>query len=328
MLLATVDQKVIPPGANDPHLDVIEGVVLHVAVSTAPSLFNFFKHDGGIESHFYVRFDGTVEQYRDTDYEADAQALGNSWIASDGKRHGFLSIETEGMGPGKWTPHQIAAIKKLLLELAGHYGFPLRKCPGPYEAGVGYHRQFRAWNPDSHSCPGDGRIRQFHGELMPWFTTAKVPHRRHRRPRWNPANYYIGAHGPWVRWLGRRLVAHGFTKHGDKNGYQPGPTFTRYDRENVRDFQRAQGWTGSDADGFPGPETLKRLAAKPKPTAPAAPAPKHHRHKETRITRARDHFEAGLALLRDAETKQGRTGRVKKAADLIEKIVDHVLPKR
>ncbi len=97
---------------------------------------------------------------------------------------------------------------------------------------------------------------------------AYVPHHRkhtpfHKLPRSKPKNYYIGARGQWVRWLGRRLKAHGFTKHHDGNGYQPGPVFTKFDRANVRDFQRAQGWRGKDADGFPGPETLKRLNAKP-----------------------------------------------------------------
>lgn len=82
-----------------------------------------------------------------------------------------------------------------------------------------------------------------------------------RRVRLNPKNYYLGAHGPQVTWLGERLVAHGFGSHYTDG---PGPTFTKVDRANVKDFQRAQGWKGSDADGFPGRETLKRLNAKPK----------------------------------------------------------------
>lgn len=83
-----------------------------------------------------------------------------------------------------------------------------------------------------------------------------------KKVRLNPANYYLGAHGPHVTWLGNRLVAHGFDSHYTEG---PGPTFSTADRQNVRDFQEAQGWKGSDADGFPGKETLKRLDAKPKP---------------------------------------------------------------
>lgn len=92
--------------------------------------------------------------------------------------------------------------------------------------------------------------------------------------RMDPANYFIGAVGAHVTWLGERLVAHGFGAHYIDG---PGPTFTEADRLNVRDFQLAQGWTGTekggDADGFPGPETLKRLAADPVNT-PTAPKPK------------------------------------------------------
>lgn len=80
----------------------------------------------------------------------------------------------------------------------------------------------------------------------------------------DPANYGPGHVGPHVTWLGERLVAHGFGRHY-KTG--PGPVWGDADKANVRDFQLAQGWTGGDADGLPGRETLKRLAADPKPSA-------------------------------------------------------------
>lgn len=91
-----------------------------------------------------------------------------------------------------------------------------------------------------------------------------------KKVRLNPANYYMGAHGPQITWLGKRLVAHGFGKHY-KEG--PGPTFTKADKQNVQDFQHAQGWTKSDADGFPGPETLKRLDKSAKKKKKPAPKP-------------------------------------------------------
>lgn len=89
--------------------------------------------------------------------------------------------------------------------------------------------------------------------------------------RMDPSSYFIGATGSHVTWLGQRLVAHGFGKHYTSG---PGPKFTEADRKNVADFQKAQGWTGADADGFPGKETLKRLAANPvKPTPTPTPTP-------------------------------------------------------
>ncbi|UNO42169.1 peptidoglycan-binding protein [Streptomyces sp. MST-110588] len=56
--------------------------------------------------------------------------------------------------------------------------------------------------------------------------------------------------------LGQQLVRRGFGKH-----YRVGPTrdWGEADRLNVRDFQLAQKWSGSDADGFPGPQTWARL---------------------------------------------------------------------
>lgn len=78
--------------------------------------------------------------------------------------------------------------------------------------------------------------------------------------RMDPANYGPGHVGAHITWLGKRLIAHGFARH-----YQhgPGPVWGPADQLNVRDFQRAQGWTGTDADGLPGARSLVLLAADP-----------------------------------------------------------------
>lgn len=73
----------------------------------------------------------------------------------------------------------------------------------------------------------------------------------------DPANYYVGAKGDHVLWLGQRLVAHGTTN------YTPTKDYTKADVKAVAAFQRKQGWSGAGADGLPGRETLKRLAADP-----------------------------------------------------------------
>lgn len=74
--------------------------------------------------------------------------------------------------------------------------------------------------------------------------------------RMDPKNYYLGAYGDHVVWLGQRLKAHGYP-----NRYTPTNTFTSADVQAVAWFQRRQKWVGPGADGFPGVETLKRLAA-------------------------------------------------------------------
>lgn len=58
--------------------------------------------------------------------------------------------------------------------------------------------------------------------------------------------------------LGRQLVKKGYGKY-----YLSGPDsrWTEADRRNVEAFQKAQGWRGTEADGYPGPETWRRLFA-------------------------------------------------------------------
>lgn len=76
--------------------------------------------------------------------------------------------------------------------------------------------------------------------------------------RMDPKNYGPGHVGVHITQLGQALVAKGFGKHYAQG---PGPVWGEADRLNTRDFQRAQGWTGDDADGLPGGETLRRVFA-------------------------------------------------------------------
>ncbi|MHC3819326.1 peptidoglycan-binding protein [Streptomyces sp. DT9] len=58
--------------------------------------------------------------------------------------------------------------------------------------------------------------------------------------------------------LGKQLVKKGYGKYYLSG---PGPRWTEADRRNVEAFQKAQGWRGAEADGYPGPETWRRLFA-------------------------------------------------------------------
>jgi hypothetical protein len=70
------------------------------------------------------------------------------------------------------------------------------------------------------------------------------------------AKFRPGANNASVTQLGRQLVKKGFGKYYRQG---PGPRWGEADRRNVEAFQRAQGWRGSEADGYPGPETWRRL---------------------------------------------------------------------
>ncbi|MET9649141.1 peptidoglycan-binding protein [Streptomyces sp. NPDC006460] len=65
-----------------------------------------------------------------------------------------------------------------------------------------------------------------------------------------------GQSSAYVEKLGKQLVKRGYGKHYLSG---PGPRWSEADRRNVEAFQRAQGWLGGAADGYPGPETWRRL---------------------------------------------------------------------
>lgn len=70
------------------------------------------------------------------------------------------------------------------------------------------------------------------------------------------AHFRPGQSNPHIELLGKQLTRKGFGKYYTQG---PGPRWSESDRRNVEAFQRAQGWRGSAADGYPGPETWRRL---------------------------------------------------------------------
>lgn len=71
-----------------------------------------------------------------------------------------------------------------------------------------------------------------------------------------PGMFRPGAENHHVAELGRQLIRRGFGKHYTGGA---GPRWGEMDRRNVEAFQQAQGWSGRQADGYPGPETWRRL---------------------------------------------------------------------
>jgi len=166
------------PSKTDPVIEPI-GVILHVDGGNARSLYHWFNGpSGGIESHFHVDRDGHTEQYRDTNQEADANYLGNSFFRN-GKRVGFISVETQGYAHGEWTDAQLESIKRILTWVADtHPLVELREAPAWNEPGVGYHVMWGApgaWtNASGKVCPGPDRINQFYDVIVPWMEDHMV----------------------------------------------------------------------------------------------------------------------------------------------------------
>lgn len=166
-------RKNIPPGSNDPKIRP-RGIINHIRAGLGDSLFDVFQSRGGIEAHFYVRFSGVTEQYRDTEYEADAQTDGNSFYL-DGVRWGHISVEHEGKDGDPLTPEQIEADKKLFLWLHQTHNIPLQRLETWNGRGIGWHCQFVQFNPLRKACPTQRRIDQIKNTIEPWYASAIVP---------------------------------------------------------------------------------------------------------------------------------------------------------
>jgi hypothetical protein len=149
-------------------------VNFHTAVTDASSLYPYFSGEGRPCSHFYVREDGTVEQYVDTRYRAAADYHGNESTISIETWDGYGRVWTSGQPPG-WNAAQMRALKRLTLWiLQTHRSIPPKLAtdsrPEWSSFGLSWHRL--GIDPWRHPqgvlysssygkvCPGDARIAQ------------------------------------------------------------------------------------------------------------------------------------------------------------------------
>ncbi|MER5729461.1 peptidoglycan-binding protein [Streptomyces sp. NPDC002138] len=95
-------------------------------------------------------------------------------------------------------------------------------------------------------------------DIPPAVTGAAGPSALGAPPYPGAGAFRPGASGPAVTALGRQLMKKGFGKYYTTG---PGPRWDEADRRGVEAFQRAQGWRGASANGYPGPETWRRLFA-------------------------------------------------------------------
>lgn len=112
-----------------------------------------------------------------------------------------------------------------------------------------------------------------------WYGHSQVPENTHTDPVTWPSfifpakpvttksappfpgreHFQLMSYNPYVTQVDHNLIRLGFIHHNDGNGYQAGPRYTTYTRDNVKDFQNSRGWSGKDADGFVGPKTWHDL---------------------------------------------------------------------
>ncbi|MQY32254.1 hypothetical protein SRB17_01980 [Streptomyces sp. RB17] len=111
----------------------------------------------------------------------------------------------------------------------------------------------RAWNL---LITGKGRSIAPRGFVRPAAHRTPASHRVPGYP--GRSHFRPGEENAFVTQLGRRLVEKGFGRFYTAG---PGPRWGEADRRAVEAFQRTQGWLGGAADGYPGPETWRRLFA-------------------------------------------------------------------
>ena len=150
------------------------GICYHVAVSLSSSLYNYFNQSGNPCSHFYVRLDGTVEQYVDTDYRAPANLEGNKTLLSIETAGGVTNAETE-----PWTNAQQFSLIKLSNWLIQIDNIPeqLMINSRPETKGLGWHELGvepwivsggEKWSESyGKICPGNIKIEQIRTVILP-----------------------------------------------------------------------------------------------------------------------------------------------------------------
>lgn len=148
-------------------------MIFHSAAIKTSSLYDYFKReDVKVESHFFVKWDGSVEQYIDTDRQADCNYKANDFA---------ISVETEDDGDPnnkKWSPEQVKSMVRLARWGRDVHGIPQALCPKWDGSGIGFHTMFGApsnWTPVAKSCPGAIRKVQFKDEFMPLVLKADPP---------------------------------------------------------------------------------------------------------------------------------------------------------
>lgn len=204
-----------------------------------------------------------VDQLDDIVDRAHRIAGGDAQPPSSGSGHpARYQVEINGLayGYGATGDHVTGVGRALVAHDCGtHY----RVGPGPhwtdadtenysdYQISLGYHGT--APHQDADGVPGPTSLRRLLGELPGPQHHQAVPDFPGRDA------FRLGHSDPAVTQLGRQLKRRGFDDHHDGDGYQPGPTFTRFDRENVADFQRSDARLAGDPDGYPGPLTWRLL---------------------------------------------------------------------
>lgn len=154
---------------SEPNIGIPRLLIVHTMVGYLLPTERMFRKNGytGTESTFGLggswdgsSYDGTLFQWQSLTREADAQAGGNPYATS-------IECSDGGDSSREFSDKQLTALINLHVWWSKQTGRPARRANAWDGIGYGYHRMFRQWNPDSHTCPGNARARQLEAEVWP-----------------------------------------------------------------------------------------------------------------------------------------------------------------
>ncbi|MFI5865842.1 peptidoglycan-binding protein [Streptomyces sp. NPDC051546] len=178
----------------------------------------------------------------------------------DGNSH-FYGVEIWYSGSHKMTDAQYAALRRLAAAICDFHGWTEGSVIGHGEWGSP-----GKWDPgyapgkmmNMNAVRADIKVTIAGGKpTNPTVPPKPLPEPKPVAPAFPGEGYFRpGSRNDYVTQLGKQLIKRGY---GRFYSVGAGPTWTNSDRSAVRAFQEAQGWTGTDANGYPGPVTWKRL---------------------------------------------------------------------
>ena len=154
---------------TEPKIGVPRVLVFHTMVGGLRGTESMFRRNGysGNESTFGLggptdgaELDGALWQWGPLDRQADAQHDGNAYATS-------IEMSDGGTPSRPLSRKQIDKLVNFSAWWCRQTGNPPVLVRSPSGRGFGYHRLFRAWNNNGHTCPGDVRIRQIKGVIIP-----------------------------------------------------------------------------------------------------------------------------------------------------------------
>ncbi|URM90087.1 peptidoglycan-binding protein [Streptomyces sp. MRC013] len=158
----------------------------------------------------------------------------------------FYGFECVNLGDGSdpWPAAQLDAVERASAALCRAHGWGARSVIG--------HLEWSDHKSDPRGFAMSGmreRVRKRLGAApSPQRPTAPKPAAPRHQPFPGTAFFRSGPSSPVVTAMGRRLVAEGCGRYR----VGPGPRWSEADRKSYAAWQRKLGFTGSDADGWPG----------------------------------------------------------------------------